>query len=874
MKVIKFAPGLIPVLKHQEHDQSSHGSWADGSQGATSNLSDDEIRDVIYNSKTVNEMFQKVAKRLGKSMKPSVDNLSEDEITHYRGVPDVSRDAQRLLDGKIKFTEFQTWGQGIYLAEDKGIASNYGTLIGMKLDSSAKIVQGETTWVSAFDVSYDNPSARTRNTTTSSFIDLGRIETQIRAGKMDNLSISDMRNIYWAAKGFDGFTTYGETVLFNGSKLTINKADIGTAVQKHQEHDQKTHGNWATGGEIANWNPTDAIPDSPKNAGGMTAKSWEAWEHGPDGQNFIALFRKYACQELGLEVPKTPFDQGGYLNYMMDRGWGKPSRDEAKGMLNAIANGRPQPALYRGMYDSDDAQDQASLDALLSTKAGDTFDMPLVSTTRSLGVATWYAADMVGAGKRSIIMKIQEGAKGVALKKENSTYPQDHEVITSGKFEVVSINKVSTPYWSRSVFEPRFRAGDAEYADHYEIATYDKTRFTPEQAKTAWEAVSSGNYKSLETPTFKLTPDRSGGGLSSWTKQEGKEFTVIEVKMVEPHTVQKAQDFGNQFFYLFNNMPFIHDESEDVLKHLQGLHDQRTHGSWAGGGGVGVDITEALDEVFFNNKLKIEESKIFPGNLRIVIQSEIERSGLNKETVDLIDKMSEAQIASGQAYGDNALKIIAERQGFTGKPETVESVEDLEEIQKTDGGILVYRGIADYSQEVMEISARHSRAENDGGQDSKPVQQILREGREIAQASVSYTAEQALTDFREGEYFGGWGVFGNGTYTTTDKTDAVSYAMKQDTDNGMLGNGRTMAMLIPSTAKAPSESVVKTVVKNMVYGGIGNHRNNVGRMLASMGYQYYDAGYVQSDKSGNYVVLDRSMLKVAKKPAVVGWMGN
>jgi hypothetical protein len=250
MKVIKFAPGLIPVLKHQEHDQSTHGSWAEGSQGTTSNLSDDEIRDVIYNSKTVNEMFQKVAKRLGKSMKPSVDNLSEDEITHYRGVQDVSRDAQRLLDGKIKFTEFQTWGQGIYLAEDKGIASNYGTLIGMKLDSSAKIVQGETTWDSAFDVSYDNPRARTRNTTTSSFIDLGRIETQIRAGKMDNLSISDMRNIYWAAKGYDGFTTYGETVLFNGSKLTINKADIGSAIQKHLagQHDQKTHGRWAGSG--------------------------------------------------------------------------------------------------------------------------------------------------------------------------------------------------------------------------------------------------------------------------------------------------------------------------------------------------------------------------------------------------------------------------------------------------------------------------------------------------------------------------------------------------------------------------------------------------------------------------------------------------
>jgi len=31
MKVIKFAPGLIPVFKHQQHDQSSHGNWAHGS---------------------------------------------------------------------------------------------------------------------------------------------------------------------------------------------------------------------------------------------------------------------------------------------------------------------------------------------------------------------------------------------------------------------------------------------------------------------------------------------------------------------------------------------------------------------------------------------------------------------------------------------------------------------------------------------------------------------------------------------------------------------------------------------------------------------------------------------------------------------------
>jgi hypothetical protein len=348
-------------------------------------------------------------------------------------------------------------------------------------------------------------------------------------------------------------------------------------------HDQKTHGNWATGGEISTWNPKDPIPESPRNAGGMTAKSWEAWEHGPDGQNFIALFRKYAAQELGLEVPKTPFDQGGYLNYMMDRGWGKPSREEAKGMLNAIANGKPQPALYRGMTDSTDPEEQKSFDALLSTKPGDTFDMPLVSTTRSVGVATWYAADVMGAGEKSVVMKIQDGAKGVSLKKENSVYPQDHEVITSGKFEVVSVSKVSIPYWSRGIFEPRKIDYKEEYGGTtYEVATYSKKTYTPAEAKIAYEAVQSGNLSSLETPDFKLTDDRaSKGSLSSWTREPAKEFTVIEVKMVEPHTVQKAKDYGNEFFFLFNNMPFIHDGLEDVQKH--GSHDQKTHGNWASG---------------------------------------------------------------------------------------------------------------------------------------------------------------------------------------------------------------------------------------------------------------------------------------------------
>ncbi|CAB4155577.1 hypothetical protein UFOVP655_8 [uncultured Caudovirales phage] len=272
--------------------------------------------------------------------------------------------------------------------------------------------------------------------------------------------------------------------------------------------------------------------------------------------------------------------------------------------------------------------------------------------------------------------------------------------------------------------------------------------------------------------------------------------------------------------------------AEEFSKHLQGLHDQRTHGSWSGGGGAGVDITEALDEVFFKEKLEINRSSLSADKPNLQVEAAMIRAGNNVETLDLIADMDYEETNSGKAYGDNALKIIAERQGFTDKPKTVATVEDLQEIQKTEAGILAYRGITDYSS--------------------------TRDGE------ITYTAEQALTDFREGEYFGGWGQFGNGTYTTTDVDMASGYASSMD-DDGKMGNGQVMAMLIPASAKSPSADVVKSVMKEMVWGGEKSHRNNIGRRLAAMGYQYYDAGLVQDDKAGVFVVLDRSMLTVAEK---------
>ena len=267
-----------------------------------------------------------------------------------------------------------------------------------------------------------------------------------------------------------------------------------------------------------------------------------------------------------------------------------------------------------------------------------------------------------------------------------------------------------------------------------------------------------------------------------------------------------------------------------VLKH--GEHDQSSHGAWATGG-AGVDISKDMDKLFFD-----------------------EKGELNKDIQATIKTMDKADKTRGAKASDNALKLIAERQGFTGKPTTVETVEELETIQKAEGGVLVYRGVTNYS-ETLESSS--------GAELASTLNRIARENIPMESLPSTYTAEQSVTDFIEGEYFGGFGFFGNGTYTTTDRESAINYSGTFDPESGRLGKGKTMAMLIPATAKAPSSDVVKSVVKNMSYGPTPSHKNDIGRTLAAMGYQYYDAGFIQEDKAGIFVVLDRSMLKISKK---------
>jgi SPP1 gp7 family putative phage head morphogenesis protein len=211
----------------------------------------------------------------------------------------------------------------------------------------------------------------------------------------------------------------------------------------------------------------------------------------------------------------------------------------------------------------------------------------------------------------------------------------------------------------------------------------------------------------------------------------------------------------------------------------------------------------------------------------------------DKTIMERLQDMDRKDLALGGSEGDNQLKIIAEMQGFDGKPQLVETIDELMAKQKAGEGKVVWRGLSDYSKDV-----------EDGILDAVP--------------KISYTAQQGVDEFMTGDYRGGWGSFGSGTYSTIDMSDAMGYA--RGVSEGQMGNGQTMAMLIPSNANMPTEEVVKATYREVVRGqGAFGGAYNMGRALAAKGYQAYDVGFMQDDKAGIYVILDRSMLTVAKE---------
>ena len=174
---------------------------------------------------------------------------------------------------------------------------------------------------------------------------------------------------------------------------------------------------------------------------------------------------------------------------------------------------------------------------------------------------------------------------------------------------------------------------------------------------------------------------------------------------------------------------------EEFAKHQQ--HDQQSHGNWAtGSSDIVPDITEDMKTYFGKN-----------------LEEHLESKGYKE-----IMKRKENKIKGKNEWENITLEIIAEKQGFAGKPKVVSS-EEMTNLEK-EGWTIAYRGIANPKMYGPNLP----------------------------------TAEDFAEDFKNGDYYAGAGVTGDGIYLTTNYDLAKSYT---EQDSLAFGTGKVLKVAIP-----------------------------------------------------------------------------
>ena len=199
--------------------------------------------------------------------------------------------------------------------------------------------------------------------------------------------------------------------------------------------------------------------------------------------------------------------------------------------------------------------------------------------------------------------------------------------------------------------------------------------------------------------------------------------------------------------------------------------------------------------------------------------------------------------------GDFQLEIIAEKQGFSGKPKVV-TAQEMNELEK-QGWTIAYRGVQDFKDE---------------------------EGLETK-------GEDLAEEFRTGEYFAGHGTSGNGIYFARDEMvaesyagntkaktlGAITYSVKSDVKNGAVIKVAIPPNVLMSETDFKNE-LSKHHSKLMVYAYEGEWYgdDDIGRKLAAKGVRGVEIklalGMGNSGTGSEAVIIyDRSMLAVEER---------
>ena len=208
---------------------------------------------------------------------------------------------------------------------------------------------------------------------------------------------------------------------------------------------------------------------SPKNPAGLDRAGLVYWERsnmkkftGYGEQNYCQSLGYYASKYAGYGEPYPRPDNSYRIMHKVPEG---KLMNLASNLIESVRNALPaQPTLWRGIGASHQAEIKNAGKITSESQVGDTFTVGLGATSRSIAAARFYSSPYSYDSTDGIptLMRIRAGSKGLVLAPKMSAYPHDQEVLTSGKFKIVSKEVVNLSQKARKVAQQRMRIADVQ----------------------------------------------------------------------------------------------------------------------------------------------------------------------------------------------------------------------------------------------------------------------------------------------------------------------------------------------------------------------------------------------------------------------------
>ena len=607
-------------------------------------------------------------------------------------------------------------------------------------------------------------------------------------------------------------------------------------VLKHQEHDQQTHGNWATG-----------FFDRPEGYNGLDV---------PDGELPETVYHVTSSKndekisQTGLQVSaEDTWNIGASQSEKFEDGW----------IWGKGENGEWQKEQYRpaGVYvfrSLESAKEYAGTDSSIYA----------IDTKRTLSSGAdvirdpswsenWDYMDDPEREQAFVFNNVPQNAVARLVLKHAQHNQQTHGSWATGQLS--EEQKAAVSGWTSLSNKAQWRQiandlseGKTPNASESDIKTVETLVNTVKQngvipmealgfaalltTGLRWQGTLPKVGDTLKNELSSATiDDKVAERFSQYTDFDGAKGKPVvfhyglRTKGLDVNRTG-ADTFADEKEWLVSgNFTVTNKYSEKGITHLNlkpissfekhGTGDQKPHGNWATGS-RGSDITNDCKSYFGTDVMSYQTS-----------EAKIE-----------IQKRSDAARIAGKGHENYILEIVAEKQGFDGKPKVVSS-DEIDQLEK-EGWTVAYRGIQDYQQRGWD--------------------------------AVKYSAINLAEEFKTGNYHAGAGTDGDGLYFTTDKSVAESYAFSGEY-GGIEGVVVKVAIPPNSTLTANQFNEVITSHREKINkGGVGDFwgADDIGVSLASKGVRGAQSLRRMQNSFDDpriapvFVIWDRSMLAVEK----------